>query len=238
MKKLVFVLAMVIAIISLGFIFPLGKCEKEEGEIQRKEVKIASFNKIKLTGSSTVYLSQGESQKVEIETTENIMELLEKDVDNQEWTIRFKKCIKTKKGVKFYITSPSFEALSINGSGDILGQNELKSENLKLSVKGSGDLTLELDAEDLEVKIMGSGDIKLEGKCKSQDISIIGSGDYSAKNLKSQNANVSVNGSGDASLFVKKNLDAKVTGSGDISYWGNPETKQTQVTGSGDITAR
>ncbi len=62
-----FPLFIIIAICFLFYAFssyaPWGDCVEEEGEIIRKELKIADFNQLQLNGSSTVYLKMGESQK-------------------------------------------------------------------------------------------------------------------------------------------------------------------------------
>lgn len=94
---------------------------------------------------------------------------------------------------------------------------------------------LDADEPSLSVDVSGSGTIHIEGQAGTLHASIAGSGDVSAINLKSKNARLHVTGSGDIEATVLESVDARVTGSGDITIHGNPATRKTKVTGSGDI---
>lgn len=240
MRKLIFIALIVVAAISINatFSWGWGDCEKDNGEIVRKEISIDQFNKLHVSGSPTVYLRMGNSQKVEIETTQNIIDLLKTSVTDGEWKIGFNKCLNLRHGVKFYIDATAIEKLSVSGSGDIISKNTINSDDLTIQVRGSGDIKLDVNSSKINSKVQGSGDISLSGKTEVQNISIQGSGDYSAMDLTSNEAEASVNGSGDIKITVKEKLRAKVNGSGDIMYYGNPANVDSKVNGSGDITAK
>jgi len=105
-----------------------------------------------------------------------------------------------------------------------------------LEIEGSGDIVF-LDAYEtsLSVNVAGSGTILLCGKVDLLNASITGSGNVCAIELKAQNAKLHVTGSGDIEANVVDSVDARVTGSGDITVYGNPVTRNSKVTGSGDI---
>lgn len=215
----------------------IGNCLKDEGKIVTKELSIDSFNKLTLNGSSTVYLTQGETQEVSITTTQNIIDVLKKEVKDATWNIGFKKCTNTKKGIIFNVTIPDISKLSINGSGDIISKGQLNSEKLKLSVNGSGDIKLNLEVNELSSNVNGSGDITLGGSADKHQIIVNGSGDLTAYELKTNTTTAKVSGSGDAKVFASKKLNATVIGSGDIDYKGNPEVSK-KIVGSGDVSSK
>jgi hypothetical protein len=68
--------------------------------------------------------------------------------------------------IKLLYTSrhPTFEGLSVSGSGDIIAQTKITSGNLKLNVSGSGSLQAEIDAADVDADVSGSGDMDPERK--------------------------------------------------------------------------
>lgn len=240
MRKLLF--AFVLLGISVFLSFSLlswgGDCEEEVGKISRTALDVSQFEKLVLNGSHTVFLTQSDNHKVEIETTENIKKLVSTKVSDGVWKINFDKCIKTKNGVKFYIETPNIQALTVNGSGDIISKSTIQSTELSMDVRGSGDIKVEVDCQSMNSSIKGSGDIMVKGKTEKQTASVIGSGDYTASDLTSENAKVTVNGSGDIVINVSESLEAKVNGSGDISYSGNPSNVDKQVNGSGDIESK
>ncbi len=117
--------------------------------------------------------------------------------------------MKTKKGVKFYVTVPEIKSLAVAGSGDIIGKSKIQTDKLELKIKGSGDMSLSLVVDQLNASIHGSGDIKLSGSTKDQMVSINGSGDYTAFELSAENSEVKVNGSGDVKISTNKSINAK-----------------------------
>ena len=143
--------------------------------------------------------------------------------------------IQTKKGVHITVPFKDLNRVSLTGSGDVLTSDVIKSEAFETELTGSGDMILEVDATTVDAKITGSGDLELSGKTIELEIKVTGSGDFSGKGLNAQNTQVYVSGSGDAIVYASKSLKARVNGSGDVNYYGNPETTDSKVTGSGDI---
>ncbi|WP_278021592.1 GIN domain-containing protein [Flavobacterium ginsengisoli] len=54
--------------------------------------------------------------------------------------------------------------------------------------------------------------------------------------LKSKVVEANVSGSGNSKVACDESLTARVSGSGNIRYVGNPEKKDTKVSGSGTIS--
>lgn len=238
MKRIALITLLLASVIFINAKINWKDCEKEKGSIVKQEIKIDRFDKIQLLGSHKVYLTTGKAQKVTIETTQNIIDLLKKDVENGTWKISFEKCINTKNEIVFYVDVDQIQELAVIGSGDIIGKNKIETEELTLNVKGSGDIKLNVGVSKLHAKIQGSGDIELTGETSFQSILVQGSGDYEANHLTSQEAEAIVNGSGDIEINVTQKITANVNGSGDILYSGNPSEVEKKVNGSGDIKAQ
>ena len=129
---------------------------------------------------------------MQIYAPDNVIDLIEIKVINNTLMIKFRDNISLLNcdELEIRVSSPSLESASIQGSGDIVLANGIKSTNkdFKLSISGSGDIEgkqiycanldlsingsgdIELDhivANHVESKITGSGDITLEGKAKT-----------------------------------------------------------------------
>ena len=187
-----------------------------QGEIVKKKLNVANFHSVGLGINATVYLTQGSSHSVEIEAQQNIIDNLELDVENGSWNIEGKKRIKDYKAVVIHITMPTVKALSIGGSGKIIGKSEFKN------------------LEELKVAIGGSGEVSLAGSATATSISIAGSGKVDVRQLGSGSSKVSIAGSGDAFVDVKDKLTVSIAGSGSVFYNGKPSVK-TSVAGSGKV---
>jgi hypothetical protein len=205
---------------------------------QEKETrKVDNFSGISLGVAGELYLTQGQGYSVVLEGDRDLLEDIETFERNGVLVIRKDNWMSsTNKRVKVYVTMPEVESLNVSGSGHIIAQGAVKSDEMELNVSGSGKLILEnLTAEELDCSISGSGNISLEGMgAKECDLSISGSGRYDGTGLEVGEMVVSISGSGNCRCNVVKDLEARVSGSGDVYYTGNPNI-DARVSGSGKV---
>ena len=213
---------------------------KGNGHIISKNINTASYDKVLVNGFFDVELQSGEEGKIVIKGEENIIELITFSVDNNTLNIATEKgkYIIPSSGKKIQITVPfeSLNEVSLSGSGNINSKNKITTDNFICDLSGSGNIELTVDAKNIKASVSGSGDLMLSGDSTNIQCKVTGSGDLNAAKLKSKNAEANVTGSGDCKVYCTDNLEAHVTGSGDITYFGDPNKKDTKVTGSGDIS--
>lgn len=192
----------------------------------RETRKVENFTKIAFRFPGKLYLKQGSPQKVELEGSQDILNEIDTEVEGgklvigregrwfdwNNWTDNDK--------ITVYITMPNIEALSVSGSGDLIGQGKITADNLDLNVSGSGSLQLDVDAAgDVEADVSGSGDIDLKGKCRSFDSDVSGSGEV------------------ELTINITETADFGVSGSGKISATGSAQSVKTSISGSGKVLA-
>lgn len=207
---------------------------------QKQTRNVGPFEGVKLGMSANLYVKQGSASSVVIEASEEALEHIKTEVkggilvikQDSDWN--WWKSWKAR-NVKIYITNPTFEHLSVNGSGNIQGENTLESKTMYVGISGSGELDLDIKAVDLESKISGSGNMDLRGSARNTRFFISGSGNLDAENLASENCEVRISGSGNCRVQVDNSLDSRVSGSGNIYYRGNPEKLSNKTSGSGSI---
>jgi hypothetical protein len=208
---------------------------KGEGPLVKKTLNIDDFNAFSLMISGNVYLEQGASQKVEVEGQANLIDVLNTEVKDQMWRIKFDERVRNMSQFNVYITVPDLEEINVSGSGDIYGKGPFNaSGDLSVVVSGSGNIEMDLECADLRSRVSGSGDIELSGQCEEADLSISGSGSIGGKDLNCKNARILISGSGDIELNVASYLDVSISGSGDVTYGGQPKVK-SRISGSGEI---
>lgn len=223
-----------------------GKEVKASKNYVTKQIKVSDFDQIAVSGSLDVtYTQQSGKPKVEIYTSDNIVDLLDIYVKNGKLNLGFKKNVKVSYNkLEIRVTSEDLNAVNVAGSGDFKFTNGLKTDQLKMNVAGSGDIECkQLKAADIDISVAGSGDLKIEnalvtsvnasvagsgtvkisGSADKANYSVAGSGDLYANDFKVQNISASVAGSGDIKCHAVEHLKARVSGSGTIGYKGNPE---------------
>lgn len=237
-----------------------GKEVKASRNYVTKQIKVSDFDQIAVSGSLDVtYTQQSGKPKVEIYTSDNIVDLLDIYVKNGKLNLGFKKNVKVSYNkLEIRVTSEDLNAVNVAGSGDFKFTNGLKTDQLKMNVAGSGDITAsniqcsqgftanvagsgdieckQLKAADMDISVAGSGDLKIENALvTSVNASVAGSGTVKISG-NADKANYSVAGSGDlyANDFKVQNISASVAGSGDIKCHAVEHLK-ARVSGSGTI---
>ena len=212
-------------------------CTDGSGELVTDTLNFDNFTGVDLRCPGKVFLTQGDSYEVVVETQENIQDEIEVELDNDVLEIEIDECI-VDYTLRVYITMPEVDYLKVAGSGEMVSENELEGEFIELRISGSGELDLGLSYEEVKGKISGSGDMLLEGTTEIFDFKISGSGDLSAFDLEAEQVFVTISGSGDAEVFASDLLDVKISGSGNVIYDGSPTDIFTDISGSGDIEPR
>ena len=141
--------------------------------------------------------------------------------------------------VDIYITSPDLTQLEIKGSGDFKAARRVDTDQLTVSINGSGDIDFkDIICDKLVASINGSGDIEFGFvECVNAEASLRGSGDIDFKRLKADKMQFSVKGSGDigANLNDAGNVNCEVFGSGTIKLAGVAKNLNKNIRGSGNV---
>ncbi|MFT6994738.1 MAG: hypothetical protein ACJA1P_001476 [Maribacter sp.] len=218
-----------------------GKKIKGNGDKATIERSTGDYDEIAVSGWFDVDLVDGKEGQLILEGESNLLEYITTEVKNGKLYIKTENNVNLKpsdwkNGI--YITVPveKISAISLSGSGDIVGKTTIKTEKLETAMSGSGDITLNVEASAVSASMSGSGDITLSGNTTDFSATISGSGDIKAFDLEADNVEATVSGSADIKVTANKMLNARVSGSGDITYRGNPEKLDTKTAGSGDIS--
>lgn len=237
-----------------------GKTVKASDNYVTKQIRVKSFDEIQVSGSVDVtYTQRSGKPKVEIYTSDNVVDLLDIRVKNGCLNVGFKKNVSVKYNkLEVRVSSEDLNQVNIVGSGDFEFANGLKTDNLSITVAGSSDVKGEniRCAQELLMSVAGSGDIKGQDfSTENLKVSVAGSGDLNLENVtatttkasvagsgtirmngSTQDANYSVAGSGDLLVenYVAQNVEASVAGSGDIKCHAVKYLK-AHTSGSGEI---
>lgn len=201
----------------------LFSCSKERikggGEINTETRSISGFTRVEISGSTNVIINQGSDFEVKVKAYSNLIPYLETKVQNGVLLIGYKSNSNIQNdNSEVYITMPRLEGLSVNGSGNIITMGVFaEKEEFIASINGSGNIEIEGGAtNNFEIHISGSGNVKGFG-------------------LMTQKANISIAGSGNAEVSVAQNLKANIKGSGNVYYKGEPDSVDSQTSGSGQV---
>ncbi len=239
MKKL-FSLSLVV-LLSASCTAQWGKRIKGNGNTVSIERNVGDYDAIAVSGWFDVDLVDGKEGELTLRGEENLLEYIKTEVKNGKLTIKVEdnrnlQPSNWNDGIKITVPVDRIDAVTLSGSGDIVGKKTIKASNFSSTMSGSGDITLEVEAQNMTATMSGSGDMNLSGKAVDFNVTVSGSGDIRAFDLEADNVEATVSGSADIKVTARENLKARVSGSGDITYRGNPAKVDTKTSGSGDIS--
>jgi hypothetical protein len=201
-----------------------------------RKFPVTGFNEIEVAGPFDVVVNVGKSQSVRAVGDADDLDRLKVEVSGNELRIGSKERRwmdwSDRDPIKFYVTVPSLNAVSLAGSGDIQ-VDRVKADAFVGSIAGSGDLTIaSLTATNARLSIAGSGDLTASGSCRTAEVSIAGSGDVDISGLRCQSLSARVAGSGDITANATQNAKLSVMGSGAITVSGGAKCDISKM-GSG-----
>jgi hypothetical protein len=207
------------------------------GQTVKESRNVSGFTGVSLAFSGDIYVTQGSQFKVEIEADKSDLDIIVSEVDGDVLVLRTKNGHWRNLGdVKAYVTMPEINDLRVTGSGNLVCESAVKTDEIGMFVSGSGNLRLaDLTAREIDAQLTGSGDIIVNGSSSENsdlDATITGSGNIKAEGFAVNEATVKITGSGSAAVNVLKELETTITGSGSVNYKGNPLVN-ANATGSG-----
>lgn len=236
----------------------IGNTVRGSGNITTRDYDVRDFSRVTLEGIGDVYITQGNTESLSVETDENIFQYLEIRVSGNDLILGTKPIVNLIPSVSiiFRLTVKDLNGITLAGSGSIYsdpiqtsgmqvtvaGSGEievkgLRGTDLSINLPGSGSITIEqIAVPTIDTSVNGSGNITLDGKADRQTINVNGSGKYSADDLETTSARITIAGSGHVTLWVKDQLDISVNGSGDVAYYGRPAINQSG-NGSGKVSS-
>lgn len=208
---------------------------------------IKGFEEVEVVGSPNVYYTQADSFSVRVKGPDNFVDNILTEKNGKTLTVRNKGkwgvvniSFSDEDELAVYVTSPDLVAVRVNGSGDFISTNLIDTDNMNITLRGSGDINIDkLLCDRCDVELIGSGDIDLpEVEAKETSAVLVGSGDIKMGLSKVADTRLSLKGSGDIKVDFSegcRSVDCTVNGSGDIGLSGKIGHFRGEKHGSGDI---
>jgi len=199
-----------------------------------------AFDKLELAGAARVIVVQGDRDQAFIAGDDEVQKNVEVELADRQLVIRPSGGWKIWRSGKLFVQVEMREVrqLSVSGASDVTAPGPLRSDQLKLSISGAGNVRLDqLQAKQLVFTISGAGDGQLGGRVDELALQISGKGKVIADRMQAQRARVNVSGLGNVVLWVTDDLTAHISGIGSVDYFGTPSV-QRSVSGMGSISAR
>ncbi len=183
--------------------------------VQKRQ--LSPFTAISTEGAFEIEVTCQKDPSLEVEADDNVLEFITAEVHGNELRLSSSKSISSSEPVRFKITVPNLEGLSVSGAGQI---------NIK-----------DMKNDKFEIDSNGAPNIIVSGTTNTVDIDSNGAGTIDTHNLRAARAVVDSKGVSHIDLDVKEQLDVTVSGPSSVTYQGDPVVNK-KVNGPGKVEKR
>lgn len=209
--------------------------EQGSGRVTTQTREVSNFDRVILSGIGDVTITQGNTERLEIEAEDNVIPHIVTQVSGGTLTISFdRKTIVPTKTIKFNLTMRNIHGLESKGVSNIQS-DEIKTDSLDIGISGTGNMNLRnLTTGNLAVNVSGAGNLSTQGAANAVKINLSGAGNYNGGDLKSKTADITITGLGKVTTWATDTLDVTISGTGGVDYYGSPKLTQ-QISGVGSL---
>jgi len=200
---------------SQAFALKWGRGIQGSGDLETREIDVKGFDEVALHGAFDVDIRVGKKQMLKVTIDDNLWDNLVAEVEDGALDLGWEKNCRPDDDCRIEITVPDLKAFQLRGAGDV-------------EIEG-------LDGGSFTFTLSGAGDVDLHGSVKELTVRLSGAGDIDARELKADHVDVKVSGAGDATVYAAQSIEGRVSGVGNLTYYGDPEERDTHVSGIGSI---
>ena len=197
-------------------------CKKEplysSGNVTSEIRKVANFTAIKIEGANVLDVDYGETFRVEIIGSDNLLKHYKTDVVSGVLYLGFNRDHINNSDVKIFVTLPRLSKIAASGSSEVMISGDFSPQNsFTAEATGTGNIiaTRPFTVDNLIIKGEGAAKMYLN-------------------RIKSKTADINLEGSGEVNVTVSDHLKVKILGSSRVYCEGNP-TVDSDIVGSGSV---
>jgi hypothetical protein len=211
------------------------------GNLVTQEEAISDFDKVDISQSFDVDVTQGEGFSVVVRVDDNLVEHLQ--VEKQGSTLRIglkenRSYSISNATLQAEVTMPELTGLEVSGASDANITGFKSAEDLILDASGSSTIEGDIEAGDVTVDLSGSSEATLSGSGQDLNIDVSGSSDLDLSDFPVADVNIDASGSSTATVNASGRLDVDASGASNVFYLGDPSIGTIDTSGSSSVEAK
>jgi len=201
---------------------------------------VGSFNAIKVCCGIDLYISEGTSSSIIVETNyEEHLPKIKTEVKKGELKLSISTRDLMKRPndmrIKVSVSAKNLTAIKASSGSDVLSVTPLTANDIEISASSGSGIKLELNATNLKCSTSSGSDVKLTGSASYASASASSGSDINMKDMVVRVAEVSASTGSDISVNVTDEIKAKASVGSDIKFKGNPKTVSKKERIGGDV---
>ena len=195
-----------------------------------------NFNAIKVQQGINLYLTQGNSIKINVEADENIIDLLITEVKDNVLKVYFEKNVYKAKARNVYLTANEISSIRTSSGAHVKSENTLQVSSLILHSSSGSSIKIYVNADKIDSSTSSGADIDIYGKTQFISAKASSGSSIDADELESVDAYAKASSGANIDLNVSGKLTAKASSGGDIDYEGSPSDVNKDTSSGGRVS--
>ena len=235
--KSIFIYSLLTAFLLTDCVSAFDKRIKGSGNVTTELRSVSPFDKIEIDGVFTVFISQGDTESVEVEIDDNLQEYVVVRNEGSKLALDIKDGVNFRKTAKnnIYVTLKTINRIDVEGVYTVKTTAPLRCVDLQLDVDGVVSCDFEIFCDKLTADFDGVGNIKLRGEAAKLIVKKDGVGSFNSENMKADKVNIRNSGVGSVNVYAAQELSMKNSGVGSVTYSGDAVIKSFESDGVGKI---
>jgi hypothetical protein len=208
------------------------------GNVVTQEEPITGFDKVDISYSFDVNISQGESFSVVIRADDNLVEHLQVVKQGSTLKIGLKPNSPDLRSATLQaeVTMPELTGLDMSGSSHATITGFKSAQALVVDASGASHLQGDIEADTVSFNLDGSSEVILTGSAQNVIIEeASGSSDVNLTDFPVIDASVKAGGKSQVTVNVSGRLDVDASNGANVYYLGNPTLGTIDTTGSATV---
>jgi len=223
-------------------------CFQVEGKTILQQIELEDFNEITVYGGIKLFLTYGETQKVELETGENLANDISFEVEANQLKIQnHNTCnfVRDYGVTKVFVTLPDLKYLRNGSQFSVESINVLNFEDITLvseDANGDGDFytngnfKLQLNSTKITIVNNNLSNYFLSGEAENLQVGFFnGDGRFEGENLVAQHVNVYHRGSNKIIVNPQQSLTGELISTGDLISKNQPPEVEVEELYTGKL---
>ncbi len=198
--------------------------------------ELEEFSSLKVMGSLGVVLTQGTSNKVEIQGVKpEDIDKIKTEVVSGQLSLFTKGKIKMANGPILILTFKHINEIDFSGASDISTSHVIREKDIVVEGSGAIEADLNLEVTNLTIDISGASDIKLKGLAENFIVSSSGASDMKAAGFVANNIVIDISGASDIKVHAVESIKGEATGASSVSVSGSPLVRSINSGGASSV---
>jgi len=203
-----------------------GETREGSGEILIDKRGVSSFDKISCSSGFVVEIVRSDEYYVEVETYENIQDLIVTDIKDDliEIKTQYKTSLNVDDPVKIKVGCPEISEIKVSDAVDLTFDDNVVGDSLIIKANSAADIDGNATLEFISLDVSSAASIEMDGSADNAIIECTSAGVVDADNFEVKEANAIVTSGGSVEMNVLDRLVANASSGGDFKYSGEPRT--------------